>query len=56
MSPAKKPAGTGKKEQDPADATVENLKEEDAAAELERLAREIAHHDVLYYREASPPQ
>ena len=54
MSPAKKQAGTGKKGQDPADATVEDLSEEDAAAELERLAREIAHHDVLYYREDAP--
>jgi DNA ligase (NAD+) len=54
MSPAKKQARTGKKGQDPADAKVEDLKEEGAAAELERLAGEIAHHDVLYYREDAP--
>jgi DNA ligase (NAD+) len=33
---------------------VERLSEAEAAAELERLAREIAHHDDLYYRDAAP--
>jgi len=33
---------------------VAQLTEAEAAAELERLAREIAHHDALYYREAAP--
>ena len=33
---------------------VERLGEAEAAAELERLAREIAHHDDLYYRDAAP--
>jgi len=34
--------------------TVENLTETEAAAELERLAREIAHHDQLYYAKDAP--
>jgi DNA ligase (NAD+) len=33
---------------------VEDLTEAEAAAELERLAREIAHHDTLYYRHDAP--
>ncbi|HYB63649.1 MAG TPA: NAD-dependent DNA ligase LigA, partial [Steroidobacteraceae bacterium] len=33
---------------------VSRLSEDEAAAELERLAREIAHHDALYYREDQP--
>jgi DNA ligase (NAD+) len=33
---------------------VDRLSEDEAAAELERLAREIAHHDELYYREDQP--
>ena len=33
---------------------MERLSEAEAAAELERLAREIAHHDDLYYRDAAP--
>ena len=38
----------------PEHAPVEGLSEAEAAAELERLAREIAHHDDLYYRDAAP--
>lgn len=34
--------------------TVEQLTENEAAAELERLAREIAHHDRLYYNQDAP--
>ncbi len=33
---------------------VENLTEEEAAAELERLAAEIAHHDRLYHQQDAP--
>jgi DNA ligase (NAD+) len=33
---------------------VESLAEPEAAAELERLAREIAVHDALYYRQEAP--
>jgi DNA ligase (NAD+) len=33
---------------------VGDLTEAEAAAELERLAREIAHHDGLYYRQDAP--
>ncbi len=33
---------------------VERLSEGEAAAELERLARDIAHHDELYYRQDQP--
>ncbi len=33
---------------------VEALTEREAAAELERLAREIAHHDRLYYERDAP--
>ncbi|HYM71605.1 MAG TPA: NAD-dependent DNA ligase LigA [Stellaceae bacterium] len=33
---------------------IDKLTEEEAAAELERLAREIAHHDRLYYAEDAP--
>jgi DNA ligase (NAD+) len=33
---------------------IEALSEADAAAELERLAREIAEHDRLYYAEEAP--
>jgi DNA ligase (NAD+) len=33
---------------------VERLSEQQAAAELERLAGEIAHHDALYYRQDQP--
>jgi DNA ligase (NAD+) len=38
----------------PAPAPVDRLTEGEAAAELERLAREIAHHDALYYRQDQP--
>jgi DNA ligase (NAD+) len=41
----------------PADAArkpVEELSEDEAGAELERLAREIAHHDRLYYQRDAP--
>ncbi len=34
--------------------SVENLTEEEAAAELERLAAEIAHHDRLYHAQDAP--
>jgi DNA ligase (NAD+) len=34
--------------------TVDRLSETEAAAELERLAGEIARHDALYYREDAP--
>jgi len=37
-----------------ATVTVENLTETEAAAELERLAAEIAHHDQLYYAKDAP--
>ncbi len=33
---------------------VAELDEAEAAAELARLAAEIAHHDELYYREDEP--
>ncbi|HSA67713.1 MAG TPA: NAD-dependent DNA ligase LigA, partial [Methyloceanibacter sp.] len=38
----------------PAPAPVDRLTEGEAAVELERLAREIAHHDTLYYRQDQP--
>src|SRR6478609_797910 len=38
----------------PAPTPVDRLSEAEAAAELERLAGEIAHHDALYYREDQP--
>jgi DNA ligase (NAD+) len=37
-----------------ADTPVEALSEKEAGAELARLAREIAHHDRLYYAEDRP--
>jgi DNA ligase (NAD+) len=38
----------------PAPTPVNRLTEGEAAAELERLASEIAHHDALYYRQDQP--
>ena len=37
-----------------ADIAVDKLSEEQARAELEWLAAEIARHDALYYRSDSP--
>jgi DNA ligase (NAD+) len=37
-----------------ADKPVDKLTDKEAAAELERLAAEIARHDALYYAEAAP--
>ena len=37
-----------------AEQPVDTLDEAEAAAELERLAAEIAHHDELYYRKDEP--
>src|SRR6185503_18566296 len=42
------------KTQAPAPTSVDRLTEGEAAAELERLASEIAHHDALYYRHDQP--
>src|SRR6476469_5480659 len=50
MSKAK---GRGKA-QAPAPTPVDRLSEAEAAAELERLAGEIARHDALYYRQDQP--
>ena len=33
---------------------VGDLTEQDAAAELEQLAKEIAHHDRLYFQQDAP--
>ena len=33
---------------------VSRLSKREATVELEHLAREIAHHDDLYYRDAAP--
>jgi DNA ligase (NAD+) len=48
-----KTKGRGKA-QAPAPTPVDRLSKAKAAAELERLAREIAHHDALYYRKDQP--
>jgi DNA ligase (NAD+) len=50
MSKAK---GRGKA-QAPVPTPADRLSEAEAAAELERLAGEIAHHDALYYRQDQP--
>jgi DNA ligase (NAD+) len=50
MSKAK---GRGKA-QAPVPTPVDRLSEAEAAAELERLAGEIAYHDALYYRQDQP--
>jgi DNA ligase (NAD+) len=50
MSKAK---GRGKA-QAPVPTPVDRLSEAETAAELERLAGEIAHHDALYYRQDQP--
>jgi DNA ligase (NAD+) len=52
-----KPAGKGKgrsKPQVPEPKSVAELDEAEAAAELERLANQIAYHDGLYYRRDQP--
>jgi DNA ligase (NAD+) len=52
-----KPADKGKgriKPQVPEPKLVAELDEAEAARELERLAKEIAHHDALYYRQDQP--
>ena len=48
-----KAKGRGKA-QAPAPTPVDRLSEAEAAAELERLAGEIARHDALYYRQDQP--
>jgi DNA ligase (NAD+) len=42
------------KAQAPVPTPVDRLSEAEAAAELEHLAGEIAHHDALYYRQDQP--
>ncbi|HEX6000420.1 MAG TPA: NAD-dependent DNA ligase LigA, partial [Hyphomicrobiaceae bacterium] len=42
------------KRHDSSTKPVADLTEAEAAAELERLAKEIAHHDTLYYRQDAP--
>ncbi|MGB0058416.1 MAG: NAD-dependent DNA ligase LigA [Methyloceanibacter sp.] len=51
MSKAK---GKGKSAPPSGPKPVDRLSEDEAAAELERLAHEIAHHDELYFREDQP--
>jgi DNA ligase (NAD+) len=51
MSKAK---GKGKSAAPSGRKPVDKLSEDEAPAELERLAHEIAHHDELYYREDQP--
>ena len=51
MSKAK---GKGKSATSSGPKPVDRLSEDEAAAELERLAHEIAHHDELYFREDQP--
>lgn len=42
------------KSHDARDTNVDDLTRDQAASELERLAREIAHHDKLYYQDSAP--
>jgi len=51
MSKAK---GKGKSATPSGPKPVDRLSKNEAAAELERLAHEIAHHDELYFREDQP--
>ena len=51
MSKAK---GKGKSATPSGPKPVDRLSEDEAAAELERLAHEISHHDELYFREDQP--
>jgi len=44
----------GKTKKPTADKAVEELSEDEARLELERLAAEIAQHDALYYRSDAP--
>ena len=50
----RKRSDKGEQSMGPAGKPVEDLSEDEAASELERLAGEIARHDALYYREAAP--
>ena len=54
MSKAKPNNKTKRKDATLAAKPVAELDEAEAAAELARLAAEIAHHDELYYREDDP--
>jgi DNA ligase (NAD+) len=52
-SPRGRGVGGGGRDATPA-SDVQNLTEQEAAAELEQLAREIAHHDQLYHQKDAP--
>jgi DNA ligase (NAD+) len=54
MSPKRKPSKEVAAASEAEVKLVEELSEEEAAAELERLAIEVARHDALYYRDAAP--